>query len=234
MRIVSVHLGDADETELSPCWDGVSEQYCKRIKRFVRKEDRVRSLVGHALARWMLGEQTGVEPQTIHFAEGAHGKPYWPDRPDVHFNVSHSGDWVVAVVDDADVGIDIERIRRPDLKVAERFFAPQEYATLLRLQDERARTEFFFELWTLKESYVKALGFGLSYSFGRFCVLPAKGMIRIDDPSAPIAYYARSCPAPEGYKLAVCGRNSAITDNPEYFEIREFLVLWKRATGRLR
>lgn len=231
MRIVGVSIREADEAELSPFWNGVSEHRRERILRFVRKEDRVRSLVGHALARWMLGERTGVRPETIRFGEGAYGKPYWPERPDVYFNVSHSGDWVVAAVDVADVGVDIERIRLPDFRIAERFFAPQEYASLMRLEDEAARTEFFFELWTLKESYVKALGAGLSYPLGRFCVRASGGVVRIDDPSAQTAYYARSYPAPDGYKLAVCGCSGVFAENPEYFGIGEFLELWNRATG---
>lgn len=232
MRIIGICVKDADETALSAFWNGVSEQRRNRIMRLMRTEDRVRSLVGDALARWMLADRTAVRPEAVRIAVGPRGKPFWPERPDVHFNLSHSGDWVVAVVADAEVGIDIEQVRPPDFRVAERFFAREEYSSLMRLPDERARTEYFFELWTIKESYVKALGAGLSHPFDRFAVRPTNGGVQIVDPSAQTAYYARSYPAPAGYKLAVCCRSDDFAEGPTYFGTEELLRRWNRATGR--
>jgi len=65
------------------------------------------------------------------------------------------------------VGIDVEYMRAYDSGIAERFFHPGEYARACRFAEER-RKERFYDLWTIKESYIKALGKGLSLALDSF------------------------------------------------------------------
>lgn len=58
----------------------------------------------------------------IVFQTEGNGKPVVRHIPSFHFNLSHSGDWVVCAIDDAPVGIDIEEIKPIDLAIAKRFF----------------------------------------------------------------------------------------------------------------
>ncbi|MGI6071749.1 MAG: 4'-phosphopantetheinyl transferase family protein [Lachnospiraceae bacterium] len=98
---------------------------------------------------------------------GKHGKPELKDRPDIHFNVSHSAETVICAVSPAKVGCDIEIVRKESSsldaerhslsrteKIARRFFTGSEQAWIARGGD-------FFRIWTLKESFMKATGFGL-------------------------------------------------------------------------
>jgi 4'-phosphopantetheinyl transferase len=83
---------------------------------------------------------------------------------DVHFNLSHSGKWaLIAVSEGAEVGVDVENVRRPDdlPAVARRLFSTGEQEALNRLTEEKY-AQAFYRCWTRKEAVLKALGFGLS------------------------------------------------------------------------
>ena len=92
-------------------------------------------------------------------ARTAHGKPYFPDRPELHFNLSHSGDLVACAVDCAPVGIDIEMIRPHHPRLAQRVCSPAELDWVMAQPDpDRA----LLTLWTKKEARVKWEGCGLT------------------------------------------------------------------------
>ncbi len=102
---------------------------------------------------------------------GEHGKPHVADAAYPHFNMSHSGDCVMfAFSRDHEVGVDVEitsfRRRFGSLELASRFFSTTESAALAGL-DENARDGAFLQLWTCKESVLKALGHGLSFGLDR-------------------------------------------------------------------
>ena len=100
---------------------------------------------------------------------GENGKPYLEEYPEIHFNLSHSGNMVFAVFSDREVGCDIEEIGKPQEKLAERFFCPEEYEHLMKIEDEHKRCEEFYRLWTLKESFMKVTGLGMKLPLDSFC-----------------------------------------------------------------
>ena len=104
---------------------------------------------------------------------GEYGKPCFPALPDFHFSLSHSGSMALCAVSDMSLGCDIEQIRGDRLRLAERFFHPRECAWLHSLP-EGERQAGFFLLWTSKESFIKAIGRGLSLPLDSFCVLPGE------------------------------------------------------------
>ncbi|MBQ1351958.1 MAG: 4'-phosphopantetheinyl transferase superfamily protein [Oscillospiraceae bacterium] len=91
-------------------------------------------------------------------ARDANGKPFFPTRPEIFFNLSHSGGFALCGVGDSPIGVDIElvRPRRPGL--ARRVLAEEEQAQLARAEDPVRRLIAF---WTLKESYGKCTGDGI-------------------------------------------------------------------------
>jgi 4'-phosphopantetheinyl transferase len=100
----------------------------------------------------------------------------------LQFNVSHSDDWIaIAIARTATVGIDIERIRMPfrATELAGRFFADAEKRALAALP-EVLRLQGFFNGWTRKEAYVKALGAGVQLGLDTFAVSLA--------PNAPVRF----------------------------------------------
>ena len=112
-------------------------------------------------------KQFGLREKQINYGFGEVGKPYIKNT-DIHFNISHSGDYAVCAISDCEVGIDIQKIEKPNLQVAKRFFAKKEYEYILNQPDEKSKTEAFYRIWTLKESFVKAVGVGTNLPFDSF------------------------------------------------------------------
>ena len=105
----------------------VSKQKSDKVKKFIHKEDKARSLVGELLVKNIIYQNLGLTDNQISFKENAYGKPFLVGYPDFQFNISHSGDWVVCAVDEEQVGVDIEQLKPIDYKIAESFFSRQEY-----------------------------------------------------------------------------------------------------------
>jgi len=151
----------------------------ERIYRFAREPDRRRGLMACALTRAALARHTGVEPAAMRFTRDRLGKPELvdPPRTGLSFNISHTGELVLCGVSRAgSVGVDVERHDRKlnDLALARRFFAPDE-AAALEAVPPAGRRRAFFELWTLKEAYVKACGRGLSMPLNHFAIAFGEG-----------------------------------------------------------
>lgn len=147
----------------------VSGEKRERILRFHRSEDAQRTLLGDILSRYALCKRFNLQNKDLVFGVNEYGKPLLPGFQDVHFNISHSGPWVACAVDDKPVGIDVEIIKPMDFKIAERFFSKDEYHSLMT-QPEAMKLNYFYRLWTLKESYIKAEGKGLSIPLDSFSI----------------------------------------------------------------
>ncbi|MGL5575429.1 MAG: 4'-phosphopantetheinyl transferase family protein [Sarcina sp.] len=112
-----------------------------------------------------------INEQDLMFAKSKNGKPYFENHPDIFFNISHSYNKVICAIGDSSIGIDIEEVKNPNLKLAQRFFVSKEikyifFSKLIKFKNLR-----FYKIWTRKEAYVKNTGEGLSKSFKTFCVL---------------------------------------------------------------
>jgi 4'-phosphopantetheinyl transferase len=150
--------------------------------RFRFDDDRHTYLIAHALVRSMLGGMLGLAPAALEFVIGEHGKPELAHtaREGVRFNLSHTKGLVACgVTQGDDLGVDVEQIERK-LEIdslARSVFSDDEQAALALIQGA-ARRERFFQHWTLKEAYVKAMGRGIS--------LPLRSLhVRIAEASAP-------------------------------------------------
>lgn len=92
---------------------------------------------------------------------GCFGKPYLADYPDFHYNISHSGDYAVAVYSNKnDIGIDIEKIRPFNIRVAEKCFSEVQLQKLISA-DRDKQEELFILFWTQKEAMIKADGLSI-------------------------------------------------------------------------
>ena len=124
------------------------------------------------MMRTILARYTDQPPEIIQFAHHAHGKPYLPDHPHIHFNLSHAEDYgLLAVASRRVVGVDIEYIRQEfaDPLVARHFFSAMEQKALEAWTGEQY-ADAFFACWTRKEAYIKALGSGLAHPLHLFDV----------------------------------------------------------------
>ena len=135
----------------------------------------------NALASSMLisyaAERKGISNDLSELTTNDFGKPYFVsgNRRSV-FSISHSEDMVICFYSDddnaiiKDLGCDIEKIRDRDITIAERFFSEKEYNDIMLAPDKKEKNDLFLRYWTLKESYIKALGKGLFIPLDSFCV----------------------------------------------------------------
>jgi 4'-phosphopantetheinyl transferase len=166
----------------------LDEEERARAARFAFEEDRQAYIAAHALLRRALSARAGGPPQDWRFAATKLGKPYLIDpQRDLRFSMTHTRGMVaVAVTEGFEIGVDVEPANRraESMKLAERFFAPEE-AALLRSLEGEARRDAFFTIWTLKEAVVKATGEGLSRGLNSFTIFLDPPRISMsDDPGA--------------------------------------------------
>ncbi len=163
----------ASETALARCvgWLAADEQ--ARAAKFHFDQHRRAYVLGRAVLRGLLGRMLDMPPSQIQFCYGPKGKPALADsRAPLRFNVSNSGNLAVyAFTEGCEVGIDVEAIRPvPDMElIAARFFSPAESSELMSVP-EPDRPQAFFNCWTRKEAYIKAVGDGLSVPLDSFQV----------------------------------------------------------------
>lgn len=86
------------------------------------------------------------------------GKPFFKSRPDIAFNISHSGGFALCGVGTSPLGVDIELVRPRRAGLPRRILAVEEQAQLAEAPNPAGRLIAF---WTLKESFVKYTGEGL-------------------------------------------------------------------------
>jgi len=149
-----------------------------RAGRFVFERDRRTFILSHGALRQILGWFTGQDPASLRFREGPRGKPYLIDgAAGLDFNLSHcDGACLVGVTRGAQIGVDVERLREVDdmQQLARQCFSASERRELDALPVP-LRYEGFFNGWTRKEAFIKAIGDGLSYPLDRFDVSLAPG-----------------------------------------------------------
>jgi len=152
----------------------------ERAARFIFEQDEARFIACRASLRLILARYTGIPPSKIIFRYEPRGKPALSGIPGWQFNVSHSRNQAAIAVTRFDpVGIDLEIIDPlfPRHEVVEEILAPDELRDLNAL-DPNEQTAYFFQLWTLKEALLKAVG-------GGFSLDPREIRIRLDQSRNP-------------------------------------------------
>jgi 4'-phosphopantetheinyl transferase len=164
---------DASDSDLARCFSWLSTEEGDRAGRFKFDQHRRDFVVSHGILRLLLGEYSKTSPADIIFSYGTKGKPALTNTGcSIRFNMSHSARMAVyAFAAGCEVGVDVERIRPvADMEdIAARFFSAEEAAELKDIE-EASRTQGFFNCWTRKEAYIKAVGDGLSLPLDGFRV----------------------------------------------------------------
>ena len=160
----------------------------KRAHRYHFEQDRICFAYFRGCLRILLGQYLNRRPESLEILENAFGKPLLKllsGEPAIFFNLSHSENvGVLALNPQSEVGVDVEKLQeRTDGEgIAKRYFSPAEQKFLNQCPpSERQKT--FFQLWTRKEAYLKALGKGFSKNLNGFQVVDEKGRFleRIQD-----------------------------------------------------
>ena len=130
-----------------------------------------------------------------------YGKPYYPEYPDFHFNISHSGTKVFCISSDRECGCDVEEIKAVRPEVAGRIMTDAEYHLFETAEN---RNEFFCRVWTLKESILKAIGTGLGTPMDEIQVIDSAGQLCRCVSFGDSRYSPAVIDRKDGYCYSVC------------------------------
>jgi 4'-phosphopantetheinyl transferase len=185
---------------------------------------RQRKILGEMLLRGILHREFNINPNQIKTDLTTNGKPVLLSHPEIHFNISHSGQWVVVAFSSSQVGVDVEKIRKVNLNIARRFFSEEENRALFSLPANK-QTDYFFDLWTLKESFLKALGTGLTKPLKSFTVMRSGETYRLSGSDAGRHFRMKQLHIDRGYKLSVCSIHDKISEHFSVLYINDLLEL---------
>ncbi|MCM3439292.1 4'-phosphopantetheinyl transferase family protein [Metabacillus halosaccharovorans] len=211
MEIVAVRIEDVDQCLCNRLSTYLSPDRRKMLRHFKFPEDQWRSLLSELLVRTYVMEKWGLSNDTITFVKNKFGKPAIAGFPNLQFNLSHSGHWVVAVFDELPVGIDIEEIVPIDLAITDYCFSHLEKKQLDE-QPEENTLAHFYKVWTLKESYIKAVGKGLSIPPQSFSIVFVDEKIRLQTSSDNENWCFHQYEIDDSYALSVCARTSVFPE----------------------
>lgn len=205
-----------------------------KYQRYKFADDKRNGLITRAFIRCVLSHYAATLPNQWQFKRGEKGRPSIVNSPTpINFNLSHTKDLIVCAVTPVhDVGVDVEFCQRRNdiLKIADRFFSPQEVTELFSLPEEQQKARFF-DYWTLKEAYIKAWGLGLAIPLKDFSfaindnnrLLRNSDMSLFDDISISFAAHREDSPEvwrhwlmspSEVHRLALAVRNTAKKPEP--------------------
>ncbi len=171
----------------------LSQKRRDKVRVIKKRENKAQSIGGELLLNFAVNGDIHLPSA---WDTDSDGKLYLTEKIGTYVNLSHSGEYAVCAVHDKKIGVDIQLCRECDMKTAQRFFTSEEYDFINGSFNPNAA---FFEIWTRKESFVKALGKGLSLGMNTFSVL--SDTIEHDGKTYRFKSYK---PPKEGYKLSVC------------------------------
>lgn len=183
----------------------------KRIKilRFIHSEDVLRSLIGDITIRSTICNKLHIKNKEIKYKFNEYGKPEFINNK-IHFNISHSGKWVVCIIDYMPIGIDIEKKAPLDYsEISKKFFSDAEYKYILHKNN---CLEEFYNIWVLKESYIKMKGKSIGLPLDSFSVVSwDKSDIRFTEGyNKYLNCYFYRYNIDKDYSLAVCACHNCI------------------------
>lgn len=203
-------------------WKILSLEEKERAIRLIQPEHRRRFIISHAALHKILAIYLSKLKWKVRFDYNNYGKPYLKDNPSLQFNFSNSYLLsLCAITWDQEVGIDVECIQSNiyAAHIAERFFSLEEKRVLKTLPLKK-QLEGFYQIWTLKEAYVKAIGRGLFCSFQEFTidVMAKKNALLEMKEDVEWLEKCSLCPIPSasGYKAALATKG--VINTIHYFE----------------
>ena len=211
-----------DDRLYAAAYCAVSDERQKKADRFRFRKDRNLCLGAGVLLRFALRE-AGVLEENPTYRTGENGKPYLFSYPNIFFNLSHSGSFVLCALSGVDVGCDIEKMEDAELALAKRFFTPGEYAAIASRPSEAERADRFYRIWTLKESFLKATGLGLRLPLNGFEILSDGEAVSIRQDVDPRSFRFQTYDNLSGYQCALCEAAEAGETELEVLSLRELL-----------
>lgn len=233
VELFAVKLGERlSDAEMRRLTRSLPEGEEDRIFRYRLWADRLRTLLAAKLLRTALSRHLHLSHEEILIHRDSSGRPHLDSslqwRGD--FNLSHSGEWIVlALTDQGRVGVDVEKLNPIDFSVAKKCFTEKECRNLFNRCGED-QLSFFYQLWTLKEAFVKMIGTGLSFDLQFFefdlSDWPPKHIVHFknrqlfDEERYRFTLYHPD----ENYHIALCSDQQVLPDFIQFLDRSSVLV----------
>lgn len=140
--------------------DKISEKRRQKIRRAIKESAVLLNIGAEVILSYALSLALPVE-----YKKRENGKPYLEGQK--HFNISHSGDFVLCAVSDCEIGADIEKIERMRENTFKRIFSPTE--KMHYENEHKGSKDYLCKVWTRKESILKMTGEGLRHDLREIC-----------------------------------------------------------------
>lgn len=185
-----------------------------KAKRYMRMADKKECVIAYLLFRiGILLEYDIHDAPKFHF--GRYGKPYLTEYPHIHINLSHCRQGIACAISSCEVGLDIQDWVFSDKRLLTRVCSNKEIDRVNRADE---KDKLFTTFWALKESYIKNLGMGMSFSM-KSCDFSFVETNMFEKFGKRFSLHYT-----EGYCLAVCNNENFI--QPKYISIHEFEQLF--------
>jgi len=225
-----VHVWSVDlnnEQAINQYFKLLAEDEVERAAKFRFEKDRQHFVIARGVLRQVLSLYLAEKPDTIQFEYGKNGKPFLPKKP-LQFNLSHADEIaLIGLTKEHEIGIDVEVINQKVEveRIAQHFFAKGEIESLMSLPKTQ-RHEAFFNCWTRKEAFIKAIGDGLSFPLGQFEVTlkpdeKAELLVTHFDKKERDKWSLFDLKIPQGYKAALAVKGTI--ERVEYFLLSDFV-----------
>lgn len=195
--MAKLYLVNINAMTASECSSLSLERQRKADSYRFEKDRRLCLAAGVALDRAL--KDRGLSEKDFLVSYGEFGKPYIKELPDFKFNLSHAGNLAVVAVSEKEIGCDIEMMGRYSEAIVRRCFSADEQSYVNNSKDKYAA---FTRIWAAKESFLKALGIGLSAKLPDVSVHFEENGIRIEQKIDP-RHWSTEERAIEEYILAV-------------------------------
>lgn len=184
----------------------ISKNRKERVEKYIFIMDKLRAIYGEILLRYAIIENAEISNESISFSHNPFGKPLL-ENSNLHVNLSHSGDIVICVVSNAEVGIDIEK-HTNSFKHIINFMHEDERKKLIL---EGMNKDALFQQWCLKESYIKYTGKGLFCKLDSFKILFNEKDLLIEESNLEYSPKFELLNISEGYSSAICYKYGKIS-----------------------
>ena len=195
-----------------------------RITRYKKPIDYWRSLLGHLSTKIIIRDTYGIPISKQRHSVTNYGQPFIQSKQEIHYSISHSGSWVTSAVANIPIGIDIEAIGKHVNSIITNFLTKNELQYINTFQQPDIVSKAT-QLWTLKESYSKGLGTGLSEGFNTLELTPSNGSFKIAKNGTPVPAHFHSITSLPNHHFSLCSISSAPHPSVHYYNVTEFLDL---------
>lgn len=158
MEYKIININDINKAEILNFYNNINSSKKIKIDKIRNKKRKIQSVLGEYLLKELL-KIYNISYSNINYIYNEEGKPYIKDY-NIYFNISHSHDYVITVISNKEIGVDIEKIRKTNISIINRICTNKEKEYVLSSNIDIEKR--LFEIFTLKEAYFKMKGLNLN------------------------------------------------------------------------